>query len=68
MACEEFLKNLGNAAVILGLTVLVDSIAANTMNKNSIPVLFGYARLTAAITIAQSVKKIITKKHFRRRR
>ena len=61
MVCEEFLKNIGNAAVLLGFMVAVDSIAANTMNKNSISVLLGYARLTAAIVIAQSLKKMIIK-------
>ena len=56
---SEFLKNLRDAVAIFGIAVVVDSIAKNTMKEDNISILLGYARLTAVIIIASSVKKII---------
>ena len=59
MACEEFLKNVRDAVTIFEIAVVVDFITKNTMKEDSISILLGYARLTAAIIVALSVKKII---------
>ena len=59
MACEEFLKNVRDAVTIFEIAVVVDFITKNTMKEDSISILLGYARLTAAIIVASSVKKII---------
>ena len=59
MVCEEFLKNLRDAVAIFGIAVVVDSIDKNIMEEDSISILLGYAKLTAAIVVASSVKTII---------
>ena len=56
---KNFYKNLRDAVAIFGIKVVVDSIAKNIMKEDNISILLGYARLTAAIIIALSVKKII---------
>ena len=61
MTWEEFLKNLKDAAVFISLIAIADTIATSTARENNIAILLGYARITAAIIITLSVKKLIMK-------
>ena len=59
MVCEDFLKDLRDAVAIFGIAVLVVLAAKQTLKENNVSILLGYARITAALIIASSVKKII---------